>query len=50
MRLAASQLVVQKGIDPVTASKLGGWASPKVMMDTYAKADPSHQVIDDIFG
>lgn len=46
----ATELVVRKGIDPVTAAKLGGWASPKVMMDTYAKADPSHKVIDEIFG
>lgn len=46
----ATELVVRRGIDPVTAAKLGGWASPKVMMDTYAKADPAHSVIDDIFG
>lgn len=46
----ATELVVRKGIDPVTAAKLGGWASPKVMMDTYAKADEAHSVIDDIFG
>lgn len=46
----ATELVVRRGVDPVTAAKLGGWASPKVMMDTYAKADPAHSVIDDIFG
>lgn len=46
----ATELVVRKGIDPVTAAKLGGWASPKVMMDTYAKADGAHDIIDDIFG
>lgn len=46
----ATELVVRKGIDPVTAARLGGWASPKVMMDTYAKADPAHDVIDSIFG
>lgn len=46
----ATELVVRKGIDPVTAAKLGGWASPKVMMDTYAKSDGGHQIIDDIFG
>jgi integrase len=46
----ATELVVRKGIDPVTAAKLGGWASPKVMMDTYAKADEAHAIIDDIFG
>jgi len=46
----ATELVVRRGIDPVTAAKLGGWASPKVMMDTYAKADGSHKIIDDVFG
>lgn len=46
----ATELVVRRGIDPVTAAKLGGWASPKVMMDTYAKADGSHEIIDSVFG
>lgn len=46
----ATELVVRKGVDPVTAAKLGGWASPKVMMDTYAKADDGHAVVDSIFG
>ncbi|PKA40408.1 hypothetical protein CWR43_27900 [Rhizobium sullae] len=46
----ATELVVRKGIDPVTAAKLGGWASPKVMMDTYAKAEGEHDVVDAIFG
>ncbi|TFE99360.1 hypothetical protein B5M44_03910 [Shinella sumterensis] len=46
----ATELVVRRGIDPVTAARLGGWASPKVMMDTYAKADPAHDVVDAIFG
>ncbi|MDE3796933.1 tyrosine-type recombinase/integrase [Sinorhizobium meliloti] len=46
----ATELVVRQGIDPVTAAKLGGWASPKVMMDTYAKSDGSHDIIDSVFG
>lgn len=46
----ATELVVRRGVDPVTAAKLGGWASPKVMMDTYAKADGSHDLVDAIFG
>lgn len=46
----ATELVVRKGIDPVTAAKLGGWASPKVMMDTYAKAGEAHDIIDSVFG
>lgn len=46
----ATELVVRKGVDPVTAAKLGGWASPKVMMDTYAKADGGHEIIESIFG
>ncbi len=46
----ATELVVRKGIDPVTAAKMGGWASPKVMMDTYAKSDGAHEIVDSIFG
>lgn len=46
----ATELVVRKGVDVVTAAKLGGWASPKVMMDTYAKADEGHDVVDSVFG
>ncbi|MBO0134613.1 tyrosine-type recombinase/integrase [Agrobacterium burrii] len=46
----ATELVVKRGVDVVTAAKLGGWASPKVMMDTYAKADEGHAVIDSVFG
>lgn len=46
----ATELVVRKGVDPVTAAKLGGWASPKVMMDTYAKADAGHDLVESIFG
>lgn len=46
----ATELVVRKGVDVVTAAKLGGWASPKVMMDTYAKADEGHAIVDTIFG
>lgn len=46
----ATELVVRKGIDPVTAAKLGGWASPKVMMDTYAKSEGEHDIIESIFG
>lgn len=46
----ATELVVRRGIDPVTAARLGGWSSPKVMMDTYAKADPAHELVDAIFG
>jgi integrase len=45
----ATELVVRKGVDAVTAAKLGGWASPKVMMDTYAKSDGGHEIIDAIF-
>lgn len=46
----ATELVVRRGVDPVTAARLGGWSSPKVMMDTYAKADPAHELVDEIFG
>jgi integrase len=46
----ATELVVRRGIDPVTAAKMGGWASPKVMLDTYAKADGAHDIVDAIFG
>lgn len=46
----ATELVVRKGIDPVTAAKIGGWASPKVMMDTYAKSEGEHDIVDAIFG
>lgn len=46
----ATELVVRRGVDPVTAARLGGWSSPKVMMDTYAKADPAHHLVDEIFG
>lgn len=45
----ATEMVVRKGVDPVTAAKLGGWASPKVMLDTYAKADAGQSVIDSVF-
>ncbi len=46
----ATELVVRKNIDPVTAARLGGWASPKIMMDTYAKSDAGHDVVDAVFG
>jgi integrase len=38
-----TQMIVRANVDPVSAARLGGWASPRVLLDTYAKGrtDPA---------
>jgi integrase len=45
----ATETVVRQGVDPVKAAKLGGWSSPKVMMDVYAKAEGLEEIVTDVF-
>lgn len=44
-----TQMIVRAGVDPVTAARAGGWASPRVMLDTYAHASKSGAAVASAF-
>jgi integrase len=42
--------LLRAGVDPVTVAKLGGWASVKLVLDTYGHAIEDRTLTDKIFG
>lgn len=44
-----TEMVVRRKVDPKTASELGGWASPRMLMEVYATAEAGAELIDQIF-
>ena len=44
----ATEMIVRKGVDPMTTAKLGGWASTR-MLDRYAHPEGLEEVVDRVF-
>lgn len=45
-----TEMIVRQGIDPATTAKLGGWKSPRILMETYAHPESLTDVVDQVFG
>ncbi len=45
-----TEMIVRRGIDPKTTAELGGWKSPRVLMERYAHAENLPAVVDEVFG
>lgn len=46
----ATEMIVRRGVDPATTAALGGWKSPRVLMETYAHPERLRDVADEVFG
>lgn len=46
----ATEMIVRRGIDPKTAADLGGWASPRLLVDRYVHPASLEDVVDEVFG
>ena len=46
----ATEMVVRGGVDVATAADRGGWASKRLMLETYVHGQESREVIDAVFG
>ncbi|MBW3095681.1 tyrosine-type recombinase/integrase [Pseudohoeflea coraliihabitans] len=44
-----TELMIRQGIDPVTTAELGGWESPRMLMDRYAHPEAGRSLIMDVF-
>ncbi|MFN3247737.1 tyrosine-type recombinase/integrase [Roseibium album] len=44
-----TEMIVRQGIDPVTAAEAGRWASPKILLDTYAHSEEGTARVHDAF-
>jgi integrase len=44
-----TELVVRNNVDVVTAAELGGWQSPRMLLDVYAHPEEGRALIMDIF-
>lgn len=46
----ATEMIVRQRRDVATTAKLGGWRSPRVLLDRYAHAEALGAVADEVFG
>lgn len=46
----ATEMIVRKGVDAKTTATLGGWKSPRLLMENYTHPEKLMEVIDDAFG
>lgn len=46
----ATEMIVRRGIDAKTAADLGGWASPRLLVDRYVHPASLEDVVDEVFG
>lgn len=45
----ATEMIVRHGIDAKTTAELGGWASPRMLMERYAHPEDTEAVVDAVF-
>ncbi len=45
----ATEMIVRRGVDVVTTAKLGGWKSPKVLLERYVHPEKLESVVDEVF-
>lgn len=46
----ATEMVVRRGVDVVTAARLGGWEDPRVLIERYVHAEHLGDVAERVFG
>lgn len=46
----ATEAIVRNGVDVSTAAALGGWKSPKLLLEVYAHPEKSREIAEKVFG
>lgn len=45
----ATEMIIRRGIDPVTTANVGRWKSTKLLLDVYAHPEKKRKVVEDVF-
>ncbi len=46
----ATEMIVRNKVDVKTTADLGGWKSPKLLLERYTHPEGNRQVVEDVFG
>ena len=45
----ATEMIIRKGVDIATTAKIGGWKSPRMLMERYVHPEKLESVVDEVF-